>query len=247
MLKIAVCDDDEIFISGRLKPVLSRALKALQISSEPRFFTDGELLLREFRERRDFNIVLLDIDMPSMNGKQLAQKLREIDKDFRLAFISSYKDEVFNVFSLNIAGFIPKDVDNNELFEKLTELLRRCSSEAPAQRLFNVSDRGKHAVVNISLDSILYFKTENGCTVLHTDGESIPLTERSLKKLEKELSLHGFFRIYGSILVNVGRVYEVLDSEVILSDRSRLPISRRRRRELLSELSKVISAKVVSK
>lgn len=246
MLKIAVCDDDGIFISGRLKPVLSRALKALEISAEPLFFTDGELLLREFQRRRDFDVVLLDIEMPSMNGKNLAGKLREIDKDFRLAFISSYKDEVFNVFSLDIAGFIPKNLDNNELFERLTELLSRCS-EKPAKRLFNVSNQGKRAVVNVSLDSILYIKTDNGIIFLRTDEETIPLTERLLKNLEKELLPQGFFRIHGNILVNVVRVYEVLDNEVILSNRERLPISRRRRRDLLAELSKVISAKVVSR
>lgn len=82
---------------------------------------------------------------------------------------------------------------------------------------------------------------------MYTGEENIPLTDRSLKNLEKELSSFGFFKIYSNILVNVGKVYEVLDNEVILSDRSHLPISRRRRRDLLAELSKVISAKVVTK
>lgn len=247
MIKIAICDDDEIYISKILKPLLSRALKTLEICAEPDYFTNGNLLLREFQDHHNYNIVLLDIDMPSINGKQLAQKLRELDKNFWLAFISSYKEEVFNVFSLNIADFIPKDYDNNTCFDKLTELFQRYKSEKNRQKLFNVSDRGKHAVVNISLDNVLYFKTEKGNTVLYTGEENVPLTDRSLKKLERDLSSFGFFKIYSNILVNVGKVYEVLDNEIILSDRSRLPISRRRRRDLLAELSKVISAKVVTK
>lgn len=247
MIRIAVCDDDEIFISQTLKPILSRALKTAEICAEPDYFTDGNLLLNEFQKLRNYNIVLLDIDMPSINGKELAEKLRKLDKDFWLAFISSYKEEVYNVFSLNIAEFIPKDYGQNKCLDKLTELFKRYASEKPRQKMFTVSDLGKKAVVNINLSNILYIKTVKGNVVLHTHDEEILLTDRSLKNLEKELSTLGFFKIYSNILVNVGKVYEVLENEVILTDKSSLPLSRRRKRELLAELSRIISAKVVSK
>lgn len=246
MIRIAVCDDDEIFISKTVKPLLSRALKAAGIYADPDYFTDGNLLLSEFQNHRNYNIVLLDIDMPSINGKQLAEKLRELDKDFWLAFISAYKEEVYNVFSLNIADFIPKDFDKNKCLDKLTDLFERYKSEKTRQKLFNVSGHGKHAVVNISLDNVLFFKTVKGNIVLHTNNEDILLADRSLKNLESELSSLGFYKVYSNILVNVGKVYEVLDNEIILNDKTRLPISRRRRKELLVELSRVISSKVVT-
>lgn len=247
MIRIAVCDDDEIFISKIMKPLLSRALKTAGISAEPEYFTDGNILLAEFQNHRNYNIVLLDIDMPSINGKELAERLRELDKEFWLTFISSYREEVYNVLPLNIADFIPKDYDKNKCLEKLTALFKRYASENPRQRLFNVSENGKHAIANISLDNILYIKTAKGNIVLHTPNEDILLADRSLKNLESELADFGFYKVYSNILVNVGKVYEVLENEIILNDKTRLPVSRRRRRDLLAELSKVISAKVVKK
>ena len=246
MIRIAVCDDDEIFISKIMKPLLSRALKNAGIYAELDFFTDGNLLLAEFREHRNYSIVLLDIDMPSINGKELAKSLRELDKDFWLAFISSYKEEVYDVFDLDIVDFIPKDYDKNKCLEKLTELLKRYTSEKPRQKLFNVVDNGKHGIINISLDNILYIKMVRCKVVLHTQDEEFQLEERALKTLEKELCTFGFFKIDRGILVNVGKVYEVLENEVVLNNGVHLPVSRRQRKELLAQLSRVISAKVVT-
>ena len=70
--------------------------------------------------------------------------------------------------------------------------------------------------------------------------------ERSLKGFENELSDCGFYKICSNILVNVNKVYEVLETEIVLNDKTHLPISRRRRRELLVQLSRIISAKVVT-
>lgn len=246
MIRIAVCDDDEIFICKIMKPLLSRALKNAGIYAEPDFFTDGNLLLTEFREHRNYSIVLLDIDMPSINGKELAKKLRELDKDFWLAFISSYKDEVYNVFDLNIVDFIPKDYNKNKCLEELTKLLKRYVSEKPKQKLFNILDNGKHAFIKISLDSILYIKMDKGKVVLHTFDEEFILEERALKSLENELGSFGFFKICSNTLVNVGKIYEVLDNKVVLNNKINLPVSRRRRKELLTRLSMAISAKVVT-
>ena len=246
MIRIAVCDDDEIFISKIMQPLLSRALKIAGIYAELDFFTNGDLLLTEFREHRNYSIVLLDIEMPSINGKELAKDLRELDKDFWLAFISSYKEEVYNVFELDIADFIPKDYDKNQCLEKLTALLKRYVSEKPKQKLFNVLDNGKRALINLSLDSILYIKMVRGKVVLHTSDEEFLLEERALKSLENELCSYGIFKICSSTLVNVGKVYEVLDNEVVLSNKVHLPVSRRRRKELLTQLSRVISTKVVT-
>lgn len=77
------------------------------------------------------------------------------------------------------------------------------------------------------------------------DGEFIS-TERSLKAFENRLVNCGFYKACSNILLNVNKVYQVLDTQVILNDDTRIPISRRRRKELLVQLSRIISAKVVT-
>lgn len=73
MIKIAVCDDDTVFISATLKYAVSNAIKATNLNPDVKYFTNGMTLLEKFQTEY-FDIVILDIDMPEINGKELAKK-----------------------------------------------------------------------------------------------------------------------------------------------------------------------------
>lgn len=246
MISIAVCDDDKLYIENTLKPLLSQAQKTAGVMAEIHFFTNGNRLLEEYKNHKSYDIVILDIDMPSINGKELAAKLRKLDSDLYIAFLSSYKEEVYEVIALDICAFIPKEYDKDKCLNELVKLLKKYMEEAPEQRLFGVLESGESALIRINIDNIIFFKSIKGIVSIYTtDGELIS-TERSLKKLENELSNCGFYKICSNILVNVNKVYEVLETEVILNDNTYLPVSRRRRKELLVQLSRIISSKVVT-
>lgn len=246
MISIAVCDDDKLYIENTLKPLISRAQRTAGVMTEIQFFTDGNLLLKTYQKHKSFDIVILDIDMPSINGKELAERLRELDGDLRIAFLSAYKEEVYDVIPLNISAFIPKEYDKNKCLDELVRLLKKHEEEKPAQKLFGVLESGKSALIKINIDNIMFIKSIKGIVTIYTTGNELISTERSLKKLENELSICGFYKICSNILANVNKVYEVLETEVVLNDNTHLPISRRRRKELLIQLSKIISAKVVT-
>lgn len=102
MIRIAVCDDDELYITKTIKPLLMKAQKVVGIQIDVKFFTNGVRLLEEYNNHQYYDIVILDIDMPDINGKELAARLRELDKDLYIAFLSAYKEEVYDV---RILGF----------------------------------------------------------------------------------------------------------------------------------------------
>lgn len=246
MISIAVCDDDKLYIENTLKPLLSQAQKIAGVMTEIRFFTNGNRLLEEYQNHKSYDIVILDIDMPSINGKELAAKLRGLDSDLYIAFLSAYKEEVYEVIPLDIKAFIPKDYDKNKCLNELVRLLKRYKEEKPKQQLFNVIENGESVIKRLNVDNIRYIKAVKGTILINTaDGELIS-TERSLKAFETKLSDCGFYKVCSNILLNVNKVYQVLDTQVILNDNTRLPISRRRRKELLVQLSRIISAKVVT-
>lgn len=246
MIHLAVCDDDKLYIENTLKPLLSQVQKIAGVMTEIRFFTDGNRLLEEYQNHKSYDIVILDIDMPSINGKELAVKLRGLDSDLYIAFLSAYKEEVYEVIPLDIKAFIPKDYDKNKCLNELVKLLMKYMEEAPEQRLFGVLESGESALIRINIDNIIFFKSIKGIVSIYTtDGELIS-TERSLKAFETKLSDCGFYKVCSNILLNVNKVYQVLETQVVLNDNTRLPISRRRRKELLVQLSRIISAKVVT-
>lgn len=246
MIRIAVCDDDELYITKTIKPLLMKAQKVVGIQIDVKFFTNGVRLLEEYNNHQYYDIVILDIDMPDINGKELAARLRELDKDLYIAFLSAYKEEVYNVIPLNISAFIPKEYDRDKCLNECVKLLKKYTDEKPEQKMFGVLQNGESAIIRLCIDSILVIRLVNNVVVITTENGDLTSSDRSLRNLENELSPLGFFRICSNILVNVNKVYEVLETEVVLKNGAHLPVSRRRRKELLTVLSRIISAKVTT-
>ena len=95
-MRIAICDDNEKYINDKLKPLTVRAAAEANLSAEIITFTDGNLLVKAFEQGNGFDIVMLDIDMPGINGKAAAERLRLLDSGFFLLFITSFRAEIFN-------------------------------------------------------------------------------------------------------------------------------------------------------
>lgn len=246
MIRIAVCDDDELYIAKTIKPLLIRTQKVVGVQINVKFFTSGVRLLEEYNNHQYYDIVILDIDMPAINGKELAAQLRELDKNLHIAFLSAYKEEVYDVISLNISAFIPKEYNRDKCLGECVKLLKKYTEEKPEQKMFGILQNGKSAVIRLCIDSILVIRLIKNVVVITTENEEMISSDRSLRNLENELSPFGFFKICGNILVNVNKVYEVLETEVVLKNGTHLPVSRRRRKELLTVLSRIISAKVTT-
>lgn len=241
MIRIAVCDDDVTFLSATMKFLLSAAVKKTNIYAEIKMFSDGNLLLKEFENHNIYDIVILDIDMPSVNGKELAGKLRVIDSFFCLAFMSSYKEEVFSTIPYGINAFIPKDYDSNSCLEALIRLLEDYIAKQPKYEIFDVVKHGTYSTVKIPLDSIYYFEYSNKNILLHKSDEVLLLAGKVLDKAINPYLTQGFCKIHRNCVVNISKVYEVFDTYVILTNGEKLPVSRRQRKEILKAMCSFVS------
>lgn len=173
MIRLAVCDD-KLYIEYILKPWLRCAERISDVSTEIDFFTDGNRLLEEYNMKKSYDVVILDIDMPSINGKVLAAKLRELDNSLYIAFLSAYKEEVYDIISLDIKAFIPKDYDKNKCLNELVRLLKRYTEEKPEQQLFGIIENGENIIKRINIDNIRFIKLVKGTIFINTvEGELI--------------------------------------------------------------------------
>lgn len=237
MIKIAVCDDDAMFISKTLKYALSMAIRSSKLSPDVCFFTDGTLLLNEFQSGVYYDIVILDIDMPKINGKDLAAKLREIDMSFFLAFITSYSNELANTIPYRINAFIPKDGDISKYGAELTRVFTEYQRIKPEREIIEVNKNGETVYITIPLNSIYWFKfSEKIIKMRAISGEHI-LAERVFSKVTESYVSKGFFEVHRNILVNLRKIRSVGESSVLLDDGEQFPLSRRKRKDLLEAMA----------
>ena len=89
---IAICDDDEIFLS-RLEKQIRAELQQLNVVGEIVSYTDSEKLLETKLHQTE--IFFLDIDMPEVTGMELAAKLEEQNPQAIVIFISNHEEAVF--------------------------------------------------------------------------------------------------------------------------------------------------------
>lgn len=87
---------------------------------------DGILGLAAFR-REKFDICLLDVMMPNMDGFTLAEEIRNVDPDVPLFFLSakSLKDDILNGYKLGADDYITKPFDSEVLLHKIKAVLKR--------------------------------------------------------------------------------------------------------------------------
>lgn len=245
MINIAVCDDEIAILKEKFNFLLKRVLIQLEIQAEITYYSDGSVLLNDFKKQNIYDIVILDIDMPSINGKELARKLRAVDAEFTLAFFTAYEKEVFSAIPIGISAFIPKNFDDKNILSALTELFETFLAKKPQYDVFNVLIDGKLSTIKMQSSNIYYFLFESKIITVHTYNNSFILSERIFDNIVKKYLPSGFFQINRTCIVNVAKVYEVLDDTITMDNGDKLMVSRRAKKGLIHEMTLLPTIKVV--
>lgn len=237
-LRVAVCDDDPTalkLIEGGITDVFSRHDVAATVA----LFPSAEELWGALETRR-YDLLLLDIDMPGMDGISLGRELRERRDQVDILFISNREDLVFDSLRVNPVGFIRKSrflEDMPGVVGQYLEVRRQRS-----RRSVVVLKEGA-SVRPVPVSSICYVEGQRKHQLVHVEGEERPITLlRTMGELEEELSGEGFIRIHKGYLVNYRFIQMIEGGEVLLSTGEHLPMSRRKDRETKDRLMELVQA-----
>lgn len=207
-LKIAVVDDEPL-ARLRIKALLRQAREANEVVGE---FGESVSALMWLRAQDELgqspDLVLLDIQMPGLDGMTLAARLRELRSPPAVAFVTAHAEHALRAFDLAVADYLTKPVRLERLDATLARVSKLRAALSPLvpepsldalseAEVFVVQDRGR--VERIPLTEILYFKAEQKYVTLRTATQSHVLTE-SLTELEGQVG-ERFIRVHRNALV----------------------------------------------
>lgn len=212
-MKIAVVDDEKIFI----KSFFERLEKYIQNGIDELYMFDNSL--KFLNSDTIYDLVFLDIDMPGIEGITVAKN--RMNTGEKIVFVSNVESLVFRAYNATSAiGFIRK----SHLEDDLRDVFRMMESLKKDTRYITVK-RGAN-LINISCRDIYFFEKQVNDVIIHTvNGQTI--YRQTIKELEKQLSDYGFIKSHEGYLVNIDYIYSIGTSEIILTNKVKIPISRK--------------------
>ncbi len=230
MIRIAVCDDEPIFIE-QIKALIERTLSEAFISYSADSFTSGEELCEELARGAVYDLAFLDISMNGMSGIELGDKLRYYFgiKKTIIIYISSYDNRAKEVFCLDTFRFLSKPIDP-ELFKK--DLMSAYKRFAKLQDKFFCFKDITKGQCNLPIEDILYFEITQGHKINVITKDSHYVFFGKLIQVFEQLEAQKFLLIHHSFLVNYCHIRQISYEKVQMSNQTELPISGPKRKEI---------------
>lgn len=225
--RIGICDDraeDIVRIEEALRAAVTRTGLPLQLVC--RSFQNGEDLYAATR-RETFDLFFLDIEMPGMDGFELAEKLGRDCPLAYLVFVSWYKNYVYDSPEYSPIWFVRKEALEQDTFKALRKYLRMAA-------LVRISCKLKegYGFRELFARDIMYIEgSGHSLRVRQTDGSWMK-KYGSLKSVEEELEGCNFLRIHKNYLVNQKYIKEVGTMEVLLTNGDILEMGRDRKKKI---------------
>jgi two-component system, LytTR family, response regulator AlgR len=205
-LKFAIIDDEPL-ARMRIKSLLAQASVANTVVAEFGESVNGLAWLQaQDKAGASPDMLLLDIQMPGLDGMVLAARLRELHQPPVVAFVTAHAEHALRAFDLAAADYLTKPVRLERLNATLDRVLKLKATRAPEPAgeaadgadVFVVQDRGR--LERIALSQILYFKAEQKYVTLRTAEHSHVLAD-SLTELEGRVG-ERFIRVHRNALVS---------------------------------------------
>lgn len=224
-VSISICDDDEI-VHQAVTEMILRAYGRRYSGLEVIHYRDAALLLREAERQR---IVLMDIDMPGMDGIEAAGRLHEVAPESIVIMLTGRSDRMKEAFKVRATRFVTKPIESEELFEALDDAIG--SLREFEDLVFTMQGRR----VRVNPRDLVMLEADRNNVILYLPDRSISL-RGSMRGIERLLTPELFMRVHKSYIVNLGHVREVRGRELLLTDGLRAAVSSRHEHAALERL-----------
>lgn len=229
MIKAAIVEDDPgaaELLAGYLKQFAQEQHIAVAVSE----YRDAVSFLDQYRPT--FDIIFMDVEMPYMDGIKAAQKLREIDREVVIVFVTNMAQYAVKGYEVNALDYIVKPVGYPDFSLKMKRAVNALQIKEEREIVIPLTNQGLHRV---SVSKLLYVEVSDHKLRYHL-ADDVLETGGSLSKVETELCGWGFLRCNSCYLVNPRHI-EWVRGHVVKVGQDELQISHPKRKEFIKGLA----------
>lgn len=235
--------DDEAPARRELRYLLEQ-LPELTILAEA---ANASQAIKEIREKRP-QLVFLDVQLPGLNGIELAQVIGELPEAPLIVFATAFQEFAVDAFTLDAFDYILKPFTLERVAKTVQKAVvavsaqdrRPVPDEKPGIKRVLVQKRGKQ--IPIAPESIVFISAEGGEAEVHC-RDGVYSSRSTLTALEELLAPYSFVRVHRNALVNLNCIIEIIpwfsgSCKLVLNDavRSQVLVSRYHAKDLKKAL-----------
>ncbi len=245
MLKAVIIDDEPKAIQS-LTWELNNFKNDINVIA---VFNDPEKGI-SFLSENNIDCLFLDVEMPTMDGFQLLEKLE--NKNFAVVITTAYNEYAIKAIKNEAIDYLLKPIDSDELEQTLQRIIKHNTNNKSAieefektlisfneklnQRKITINTDGK--LIFINPDDILFVASDGNYSTIHTSNDKKIVVTKKLKEIDALLPSDVFFRTHNSYIISLKKIKEFLktDGYVILENNYKIPVSRQRKSNFLNKI-----------
>lgn len=233
MIHIALVEDDKSYVET-LKSYLKQYESESNEKIKTTVFSDGEDIVIDYKA--NYDIILMDIEMRFMDGMTAATRIREMDSEVVIIFITNMPQYVMDGYKVDALDYVLKPLTYFSLSQRIDRALSRLRRRSKQYITVNLEG----GMQKIDVSRIKYIEVQNHDCYIHTlDGTFT--TKEALKNLEQMVHSPTFFRCNKCYLVNLEFVERIQNSDILMSGGDLIQVSRAKKKEFMDALNDYIN------
>ena len=221
MLNIAICDDDALILS-KVEELVGVFFRTHCIEMKMQSYQLSENLTYDLQDGLYYDLFLLDIEMPGIDGRELAKSIHNNMPAAKVIFITSHLEYAVEAYEFSIFRYIPKTAIEEKLSAALNDFYKLYRLERNEFYTIQV----KNYVEQLSYRDILYILKEGKYAVFHLANGRTNSVRKTLAQVFKEINKDYFYFADRGCIVNLANVIGMNENGILFSDNQRLAISK---------------------
>lgn len=219
MLKIAICDDENIFLN-EYKTIIEKICTENLIKCTIDTLNNGYTAIDNYNK---YDLILLDIDMPHLDGISAAEQINKLKGHLDIpyiVFVTSKDNLVFNALKQFPYSFIRKNHFSEDIEKCILSINNKLSD-----KVIKYPIKAGRNTIFLNPNDIIYIEKDKNYVIFHTKYDEYRERSNIDEKL-KDLASSNFIRTHIGYLVNLTYIEEIANTEVTLLDGTKIPVSK---------------------
>lgn len=231
MYHIAIVEDEKEY-AEQLQTFLKQYEGEHNVKFKVTVFEDGAEILKDYQPIYD--LILLDIEMPEVNGMDAADQIRKKDQEVVMMFITNIASYAIRGYEVGALDYVMKPITYYGFAMRLGRALKRVQQNEQKAVLLPLSD----GVKKLQIQQIYYVEVQNRILHFYTDEGEYTI-RGTMQKVEESLRGHSFAKCNHWYMVNLRHVTEVRKNIAVVAGHE-LEISRRNRTPFMKALAEYV-------